>query len=553
MKVLVVGAGPSGLVTLKELLDEGIDARCIDIAPRFGGVFDHGAPQGRVYDSTLLTVSNAFMAFGTFPHDLRDARRFWTHHEYFDYLERFVRHYALGAHIRFGVRLDSVRLTDTGASVTLSADERVWSEDYDSVALCVGTNQIPKQPVIDGIETFSGEVVHSCTYRNAEPYRGKKVVSIGIGETGADVVHEISRVAERTVLSLRHYPSIVERFPYGQVHPNDAYSSRALYSAGRHTMQCNILETRRARMAASRSATETLLCEWVIRGGGLMGQWYTKNDIFLQDIVDGRLETDLSGIRRIEGDTVVFRSGLRVEADVIMCNTGYRDATPAVGLDFADVRDLYKHMIHPDAGLRIALIGWARPEVGGAPTCSEMQARYYALLLSGRRRLPDSHTLERLIAEDRQYEESWFVNTPRPPSIVPYVWFCDGLARLIGCHPLEDGSIRDPRLLAHLWFGSLVSAQYRLVGPHACPEQARRTIEALPLAFLPYELPRLGMRLFLNRRLPRVAQWLDARAGRRAREIVEAFVSENGGFAHLPDGGTVGEPPGAWHASVPPA
>lgn len=543
MRTIVVGAGPSGLATLKELLAEGIDATCIDAAERIGGVFDHGAVQGRVYDSTLLTVSNAFMAYGSFPHDIREARRFWTHQEYYDYLERFARHYDLARHIRFGVRLHDVRLTDDGVRLELSTGERRWSEAYDSVALCIGTHQIPKLPAIDGLESFTGEVVHSYTYRNPEPYRGKRVVSVGIGETGADVVHEICRVADRAMLALRHYPSIVERYPFGQVHPNDTYTCRALYSASRRSIQKTTLEVRLSKLAENRSETEALLCEWVIRGGGLLGQWYTKNDIFLQDIVDGRLATNLSGIERIEGDTVVFRDGTRFETDVIMCNTGYRDVFPVSGLDFGDVRDLYKHMIHPAAGRRVAFIGWARPEAGGAPTCAEMQARYYALLVSGRRQLPDAATLDREIAADRRYEEAWFVNTPSPKSIVPYVRFCDGLARLIGCHPLDDGAIRDPRLLAHLWFGSLVSAHYRLVGPHADYEQARRTILSLPIGFSPRELVELGLKSFAYRRVPQLARWMDDRAGRRARRIVEDFVAERGGWAWLPDGGSVGDAP----------
>lgn len=45
-KLLIVGAGASGLVALREALAAGIEAEVVEKAPRIGGVFDNGARAG---------------------------------------------------------------------------------------------------------------------------------------------------------------------------------------------------------------------------------------------------------------------------------------------------------------------------------------------------------------------------------------------------------------------------------------------------------------------------------------------------------------------------
>lgn len=50
---------------------------------------------------------------------------------------------------------------------------------------------------ISGIESFQGTYFHSWEYRNAEGLQGKRVVVIGIGNSGGDIAVDISRVAEQ--------------------------------------------------------------------------------------------------------------------------------------------------------------------------------------------------------------------------------------------------------------------------------------------------------------------------------------------------------------------
>jgi len=52
-----------------------------------------------------------------------------------------------------------------------------------------------------GIETrFKGRYLHSQEYRDPEAFRGKRVLVVGIGNTGGDLSVELSRVAAKVQL-----------------------------------------------------------------------------------------------------------------------------------------------------------------------------------------------------------------------------------------------------------------------------------------------------------------------------------------------------------------
>lgn len=55
---------------------------------------------------------------------------------------------------------------------------------------------VPKFPGLqDGI--FKGQVIHSRDYKDGKEFEDKNVVVVGIGNTGADVTVELSRIARQ--------------------------------------------------------------------------------------------------------------------------------------------------------------------------------------------------------------------------------------------------------------------------------------------------------------------------------------------------------------------
>lgn len=65
------------------------------------------------------------------------------------------------------------------------------------VVLCGVVSQSVTQACLPGIDTFKGQYFHSRDYKTAEEWRGKRVVVIGIGNSGGDIAVELSRVTKQ--------------------------------------------------------------------------------------------------------------------------------------------------------------------------------------------------------------------------------------------------------------------------------------------------------------------------------------------------------------------
>lgn len=213
-RVCVMGAGASGLVTLKELMVEGHDAILFEATEFLGGAFSTGgeqSPANRSYASMYLTISNNYMAFSDFPP--KDGWKFWTGTEYASYLEDYARSHGLSSQIRFQTRVIKVERDGGGGGgtpsswrVTTTHPERGEEQHlFDSVAVSIGSHQHPNIPTnIEGLENFTGSVDHSYNfYQDTSKWRGKRVVVVGIGESSSDIVREISDISKECTLVVR--------------------------------------------------------------------------------------------------------------------------------------------------------------------------------------------------------------------------------------------------------------------------------------------------------------------------------------------------------------
>jgi dimethylaniline monooxygenase (N-oxide forming) len=228
-----------------------------------------------------------------------------------------------------------------------------------------------------------------------------------------------------------------------------------------------------------------LVFEWNRKSGGRRS--LQKNDDFVGNVINGRIQVRAPAkLTRIEGNTVIFDDDSTLKVDAIVFCTGYEESSIPKDwikdVEIPDVRRLYKHAFHPDLGRRIAFFGWARPRQGGLPALSELLARYFSLLCSGERKLPEKNEMERIIIEDCAREEEWFSNSKTTRSLVHYTKYMDDLADLIECHPKLENHLNDPKLLAHLICSSNIGLSYRLHGPGAFPEIAREACVSGPIA-----------------------------------------------------------------------
>lgn len=150
MKVCVVGAGPCGLTTIKQLLDEGHEVVCFEKNPDVGGIWlrdadGADAAQMKAYDTLMLTISMKLMAYSDHPHvsdGSRGEREFYSRAQYFDYLKGYAERFGLLEHIRAGHEVVDVTRDGTTWRVDVrdagDAAGAVRAERFDAVAVCSG-------------------------------------------------------------------------------------------------------------------------------------------------------------------------------------------------------------------------------------------------------------------------------------------------------------------------------------------------------------------------------------------------------------------------------
>ncbi len=541
MKVCVIGAGPSGLTTIKQLLDEGHEVRCFEKGSDIGGIWHRShdpavnAGEMKVFDSLVLTISIKLMSYSDFmvPGD----RVFYTHGQYRKYLDDYAARFDLRRHIDLRAAVEGVRKEADGRwSVTVREGDARATQVFDAVAVCSGPFQTPETKSVPDLERFTGEVVHSSAYRNSRRFEGKRVMVVGLAESGADIAREVSDVASACTLSIRSYSFLIPRIHNGEW-ATDATATRALVydhfvrsvrqrfpvpalhgdtaleRAAFHTLAWTYgITTGLVDLVASRLAGDAapppeknvmgepmhplkldLGCEWTREHVDAINEWnkrshngasnwsqrviFSKNVSFIPNVVNGRLRVNDSGVARIDGQRVFFHDGSAAEFDAIVLCTGFRKDFSTLGPDLAvkddNVRNLYKHAFPPRHDGRLAFIGFVRPYTGGIPIVAEMQARYFALLCSGKHRLPAD--VAQRIEREKQWEDEMVALSPRHPETIPaQSMFIDGIAREIGClMPLSELA-RHPRLLVRHWFYPFNQACYRLTGPHSDREAALR-------------------------------------------------------------------------------
>ncbi|PAP75880.1 ArsO family NAD(P)H-dependent flavin-containing monooxygenase [Rubrivirga marina] len=65
-----------------------------------------------------------------------------------------------------------------------------------AVVAATGTASRPVVPDVPGREAFGGVQIHSGAYRSAEPFAGQRVLVVGGGNSGAQILAEVSAVAD---------------------------------------------------------------------------------------------------------------------------------------------------------------------------------------------------------------------------------------------------------------------------------------------------------------------------------------------------------------------
>lgn len=326
--VYVIGGGPGGLAAAYALRAQGIRAVVLEKSDRVG------ASWRRHYDRLHLHTTRRLSGLPGLPMPRRFGR--WvSRDDVVRYLEKYAEHHELETVT--GVEVSRVEPAPDGTGWLLHA---TGGRELTGAAVIVATgyNHTPLIPDWPGLESYTGDLVHAADYRNPEPYTGRDVLVVGVGNTGAEIaVDLVEGGASRVRLAVRTAPHIVRRSTAGWAAQYTGVLVRRLPVG---------LVDRLARPLAKLSVPD-LSAHGLPRPDTGLYSRVKEGAIPVQDVglIDavrkGRVEV-VAAVDSFDKAEVVLADGTRIDPDAVIAATGYARALEnLVGhLDVLDGRGL---------------------------------------------------------------------------------------------------------------------------------------------------------------------------------------------------------------------
>jgi putative flavoprotein involved in K+ transport len=194
LDALVVGAGQAGLAAGYHLKRAGLSFAILEAGDKPGGSWPG------YYKSLTLFSPSRYSGMPGMPFP-GPPDRYPTRDEVTAYLRRYAE--AFGLPVKVGERV----LRAERPAERAGAGFRVLTAgggEYRARTLIAATGSFskPHQPRFPNQGAFRGRILHAAEYRNAEAFRGKRVVVVGGGNSAMQIAHELAAIA-RTTLATR--------------------------------------------------------------------------------------------------------------------------------------------------------------------------------------------------------------------------------------------------------------------------------------------------------------------------------------------------------------
>jgi putative flavoprotein involved in K+ transport len=315
-ETVVIGGGPAGLATAAVLKRRGIQATVLERSD------DVGASWRKHYDRLHLHTVRWLSNLPGYRFSTTHGR--WVSRDgVIAYLERYARHHDLD--VRTGVEVRGLERSGDGWTL----DTSTGSLHASFVVVATGYNHTPVLPDWPGRDGFAGELIHGQDYRNPDPYRGRDVLVVGSGNTGAEIaVDLVEGGAARVRMAIRTPPHVALREVNGMPGQVTGLLLRHLplrvgdaIAAGAAKLNVGDLSPygidKPPRGLVTRAVKEDVV---------------PILDVGLIDMLkQGRVEV-VAAVTGLDGADVLLADGSRIQPDAVIACAGYaRGLEPLVG------------------------------------------------------------------------------------------------------------------------------------------------------------------------------------------------------------------------------
>lgn len=334
-RVLIVGAGQSGLATAAQLSLRGVDTLVVEANPRVG---DNWRQR---YRSLVLhdPVWSNHLPFMPFPSP-------WPVFSPKDKLGDWLEYYAEALELNVWTETEILDgAYDEAAGLwtvrvrRADGTERTLRPAH--IVQATGVHGRPSLLRFPGDETFKGELLHSSRYDNAKGSAGKKVVVVGAGNSGHDIAQDYCQEGAEVTLVQRS-----ATYVFSRANGIPTYFGGLYYEDGPPTEEADLIsasmpllvglpgrtqiieeldrELHEGLRKAGYSVDEVVLRPENVRTHRLLvGKGYYIDVGCAQLIIDGKVKMKHAGLESFTETGVVFDDGTSLDADIVVLAVGY--------------------------------------------------------------------------------------------------------------------------------------------------------------------------------------------------------------------------------------
>lgn len=203
--VVIIGAGFGGLAAAVALRRKGIDT--LTIVERSDGV--GGTWRQNTYPGAACDIQSHLYSFSFAP-NRHWTRTYANQPEILSYLESVADRFDLRRHLLLGTGVHRLIWDEQQVHWNVElADGRTLVAE--AVVSAVGLFGAPRYPDINGIEDFTGDLMHTSQWDAGIDLSGKRVAVVGTGASGVQVIPELAATAAQLTVFQRTPPWMVPK------------------------------------------------------------------------------------------------------------------------------------------------------------------------------------------------------------------------------------------------------------------------------------------------------------------------------------------------------
>jgi len=404
-KVAIIGAGPCGITAIKNFSDLGFEVTAFERCQGVGGNWRFNDPSGHssVFETTHIISSKYTSYYEDYPLP-ENAADYPSHKDLLEYFNSYTDHFDIRKLIKFGTEVQHCKQTESEKwEITwkeLESDQ-VTTDIYDALVVCNGHHHEPRYPEYPG--KFTGEFIHSHDFKSAKPFKDKRVLVIGGGNSACDVAVETARVAKSISISWRRGYYLIPKFMYGL--PTDLYAIK-----NRWVPRIFRAPFIRFMLERFQGKNEDIGLQKPTQP--IFATHPTVNSELYYAVRHGKV-TPQKDIKEFNNNKVTFIDGHEEEFDVVIACTGFRIKHSFFDKDFINYEEGMVPLLHrmiPAEINNLYFIGLFQP-LGCIWPGAELQSKLAARHLLGQWR--PKKPIKDLLAKEMANPDVPQLETPR--------------------------------------------------------------------------------------------------------------------------------------------